>query len=182
MARLAAQGNNADVAAAGVNGVLLHAIDVSTRYSDSDRAALEPAGVGVIRNYRGRVQVYGYTSLSLDPAWVDVGNVRLRMQIVDGVRSIGDGFDFADIDAQGHTASAFGGQIASYLTRLWQAGALFGNTAAQAFFVNVGPSINTPATAQARELLANVAVRMSPTAEFVIITVTKYPVSQQLPS
>jgi hypothetical protein len=182
MARLSSQGNNADVAAAGVNGYLLHAVDVTTRYVDSDRATLEPAGVAVIRNYRSVVQLYGYTTLSLDPNWTDAGNARLRMQITDGVRQIGDSYVFADIDAQGHTASAFGGQINGYLNQLYLAGALYGATASAAFFVNVGATINTPTTASERELLASIGVRMSPTSEFVIIGITKYPVSQNLPS
>jgi hypothetical protein len=104
------------------------------------------------------------------------------MQIIDGVRSIGDQFVFADLDAQGHTLSAFGGMISSYLTALWQQSALYGLHPADAFFVNVGDSINTPVTATNRELLAEIAVRMSPTAEYVIISVTKYPVSIPLPS
>lgn len=181
MAALAAAGNNGDVAAAGANGILSHAIGVSQFYVDSDRGLLDIAGIGVIRDYKNNVQLYGYTSLALDPNWADAGNGRLRMQIVDGVRDIGDGFEFADIDAAGHTASAMGGQITSFLNTLYNQNALFGATAADAFSVNVGPSINTPTTAQLRELLAQVAVRMSATADVVVIDVTKVPVSQGLP-
>lgn len=182
MAALASAGNNGDVAAAGNNGIMGHAVGVAVSYSDADRGALDAAGIGVIRDYRSNVQLYGYTSLAIDPNWIDVGNVRLRMQIIDGARQIGDGYVFADLDANGHARSAFGGQLAAFLLDLWQAGALFGQTAAEAFFVNVGASLNTPAVAQARQLLASIACRMSPTAEQVIIDVTKYPVGQALPA
>jgi hypothetical protein len=181
MAALAATGANGDVAAAGQNGVLSHAIGVTQKYSDTDRGTLDAAGVGVIRQYKGAVQLYGYTSMAVDTSWSDVGNCRLRMQIIDGVRNIGDGFEFADIDAQGQTASAFGGLITSFLDSLYIAKALFGATAADAFSVNVGPSVNTQATAAARQLDAQVAVRMAATAEQVIIDVTRVPVNQTIP-
>ena len=182
MARSDAVSANADVAAAGNNGILRSAIGVSQTYSTANRGTLDAAGIGVIRLYRGQVQLYGYTSMALNITWSDVGNCRLRMQIVDAVRRIGDGFEFADIDAKGHLASAFGGQISAFLNSLWSATALFGTTPADAFTVNVGPSVNTPVTAQARELIAQVAVRMSPTADQVIINVTRYPVTPALPS
>ena len=181
MASLAGQGLNGDVAAAGPNGILNHAIGVTQTYTDANRGLLAAAGVGVIRNYKGYVQLYGYTSLAVDPNWSDAGNGRLRMQIVDGVRSIGDGYVFADIDANGHTASAFGGQISAFLNVLYTQGCLYGATPAQAFTVNVGPSINTPTTAAAQELIADVGVRMDETADQVIINVTRVPVTQNLP-
>lgn len=182
MAASAAAGNNADVEVAGNNGILSHAVGVSQTYVSSDRANLDAAGVGVIRNRKGAVQLYGITGLAIDPNWSDVGNCRLRMQIVDAVKTIGDGYMFADIDAGGRSATAFGGQIAAYLTNLYNQGALYGLTPADAFFVNVGSSVNTPATAAARELLASVAVRMTPGAVQVVIDVTKYPVGSGLPS
>ncbi len=181
MAASAAAGNNADVEVAGQNGILAHAIGVSQTYSDSDRAALDAAGVCVIRNYKRVVQLYGITGLATDPNWVDIGNCRLRMQIIDAVRNIGDQFMFGDIDANGHLASAFNGAISSVLSSLWTQNALYGATPADAFSVNTGPNLNTPEVAAERELLAQVAVVMAPGADQVIINVTKYPVGQPLP-
>lgn len=181
MARSDSGGNNADVAAAGSNGLSRAALGVTQVYSATDRSTLDAAGVGVIRLYRGDVQLYGYTSMALDPNWSDVGNCRLRMQIVDSVRLIGDQFDFVDIDAGGHVASAFGGQITALLQGLWAVGALYGVNPSDAFFVNVGPSVNTPVTAQARQLVAVVGVRMSPTANQVVISITRFPPTVSLP-
>lgn len=181
-ARLSAAGNNGDVACAGVNGFLNNATGVTQTYVDSDRALLEAAGVCVIRQYNGNVQLYGATSLSVVQAWLDAGNARLRMQILGLARIIGDNYDFADIDAKGHTAAAYGGQLSAMMLQLYNAGALFGATPAEAFVVNTGASINTPTTAAARELVAQIAVSMSPTALNVIIDVTAFPVTQPIPS
>jgi hypothetical protein len=98
------------------------------------------------------------------------------------VRIIGDGFEFADITAKGHTASALGGQISAYLLTLYNQGALYGTTAAQAFEVDTNNLVNTAQTAQTRQLIADVAVRMAPTASMVVINVTRYPVTVGLPA
>lgn len=174
--------NNCDVAAAGTNGISNNAIGVTQTYSPTARSTLDAAGVGVIRQRESGVQLYGYTSMALNPTWSDVGNCRLRMQLVNGLRLIGDGFMFADIDASGHTASALGGAASAYLTTLYNQGALYGATATTAFTVNVGPSVNTPTTALARQLIESVAVRMSSTADQVLIDVTRVPVTQALPA
>lgn len=183
MARQASSGNNGDVVAGANNGILQHAVGVSQTYVFSDRGTLEAAGVCDIRVRNGNVMVYGATTLSADPNWSDVGNVRLRMQIINGARIIGDGYVFADIDGQGHTAAAFGGQLAGdLLTPLFNQGALYGATPSDAFTVNVGASINTPTTALARQLLAQINCRMSPSATQVIIDVTRFPVTSVLPA
>ena len=182
MARLASAGANGDVACAGNNGFLQNATGVTQTYVDSDRALLEAAGVCVIRQYNGNVQLYGATSLSTVQAWQDAGNARLRMQILGLARAIGDNYDFADIDARLQTAAAFGGQLQAMLLQLYNQGALYGATPAQAFFVNYGSSVNTPTTAAARQLLAQIAVSMSPTCLNAIIDVTQVPVTSNVPS
>jgi hypothetical protein len=179
-ARSDGAGNNCDVAPAGNNGMLRNALSVTQTFSDSDRGLLDAAGVALIRKYRGNIQLYGWTSLALDPNWADAGNCRLRMQIVDNAHRIGDGFVFADIDAQGHLASAFGGQLTSMLTVLYNQGALYGATPAEAFSVNVGSNVNTPITALARQLCAQLSVRMSPTAEQVVISIVHVPVTASI--
>lgn len=174
--------NNCDVAAAGPNGIARNAIGVSQTYTSTERGALNTVGVGVIRTRNNQVQLYGYTSMSLSPTWADLGNVRLRMQITAGLRAIGDQYEFADIDAAGHTAAAMGGQMVSFMDTLYKQGALYGVTASTAFTVNVGTAVNTPQTAQARQLLASVSCRMSPTGQNVVINVTRVPVTQSLPA
>lgn len=180
IARSDSTGNNCDVAPAGNNGLARNATSVTQVYSYSDRGNLDAAGVAVIRDYRTNIQLYGWTSMAVDPNWADAGNVRLRMQIIDAARLIGDGYEFADIDAGGIVASAFGGQLNSMLTLLYNAGALYGQTAADAFTVNVGPTVNTPQTAIARQLLAQLAVRMSPTAAQVVIAIARVPVTSNV--
>lgn len=174
--------NDCNVAAAGPNGASNQALDVSQTYVDSDRAALNTAGVCVIRNMGPAVgvQLYGYESLSLDPNWTDLANVRFRMQLVADALAIGAQFEFAQIDPQGQLFAAFNGALVADLATYYSKGSLYGATAAQAFSVNTGSTVNTPATIAARQICAVISVRMSPSAEYVSITIVRYPVTQPL--
>ena len=48
-----------------------------------------------------------------------------------------------------------------------------GNRLDPGYLVDAGPSVNTPATLANDEVRAQVAIRISPTAELITITVTK---------
>ena len=50
----------------------------------------------------------------------------------------------------------------------------------EAYVVNVGPSVNTPATIADGQLCAVLSVRMSPHAELVRIQIVKYPTTVSL--
>lgn len=175
--------NDANIAAAGPNGIDPFAIGVTQTYSDADRLLLNNAGVNVIRNIprQGGVQVYGWRSGAVDPAWVDLSSVRFRMQLVDDATIAGASFDFAQIDGQGHVVAAFNGMLTAILAGYYAKGSLYGATPAQAFTVDTGPAVNTPATIAARQLRAVISVRMSPSAEVVQTFIVKYAVDQSLP-
>lgn len=174
--------NNAGVPAAGPNGVLASCLGAVQLFNDSDRATLNNAGVSVFRQLANGTALYGYESLSLDSRWTDLGNVRLRMQIQYNANQIGAQYDFNQIDGQGKLFSAFNGALVGYLTTLWQRGALYGPTAASAFQVNTGPAVNTAATIANRQICAELLVRMSPSAEFALISIVKYGAGQTLPA
>lgn len=176
------QTNNAGVPAAGGNGQSTYATGVSQTYSETDRGSLNSAGVSVIRQISGIVQLYGYVSLSTNPAWVSAAFGRERMSLVSQLNTVAQGFAFQQIDGQGHLLSHFGGALAGVCQNAWQEGALYGDNAQQAFSVNVGPQVNTPTTLAAGQLNAVVSVRMSPYAEFVIISVVQYSIAQSIPA
>ncbi len=177
--------NDANVPAAGtLNGASSYAIGVTQVYSNADRGALDAAGVNVIRMVPGInvVAIYGYTSLSFSQGWKSLGNVRMRMQITRDLDAIGETFIFQEIDGKGHLLAAFAGALSGQLNAYWLRGSLYGLTAGQAFSVNTGPAVNTPATIAAGQLNASVSLKMSPYAEFVTINITKYMPNVPLPA
>lgn len=172
--------NDANVAAAGNNGVVTQAVGVTQTFVDTDRAALNAAGVSVFRAVAGQIKLYGYQSLATDPRWTDLANCRFRMQLVHDAQIIGDSFYGSQIDGQGKTIAAFNGALTANLASYYAKGSLYGATPAQAFQVNTGPTVNTPQTITNRQLCAIESVVMSPSTESVDIAITKYLVDQPI--
>lgn len=177
IARNDAAGLSANAPAAGENGVCRWVIGLSQpAWSDSDREDLNLAGVNVAIERAGTVRTYGYrtlTSPDTDANWVSLASARLAMAIASEAEAIAEKYLFAQIDGRGHTLGEFAGELQGMLLRHYQADALYGETPEEAFVVDVGPGVNPPEDLAAGKLSASLAVRMSPFAERVEITVTK---------
>jgi hypothetical protein len=175
---------NQDVAAAGDNGASLFALAIDpppAPLSDQDYTDLNAGGVNMVRNRYGSIECYGYRSLvPLDPQWSQFGYARLRMAITADANQIGEAYVFSQIDGRGKTISRFAGELRAMLAGYYQAGALYGDTAEEAFQVKVAPPINTDATIANGELHAQLQVRMSPFAEYVLIQIVKVAITQAL--
>lgn len=176
---------NPNIAAAGELGQALWALDVNGRYSDVDYQTLNEGSVNMARLIYGGVRTYGYrTCVDPDavPEWLDFGWARLNMAITAQAEAIGERYVFSQLDGRGRTLSRFGGELSAMLATYYDAGALYGETAAEAFNVDVGGSVNTPETIANGELHAVLEVRMSPFAELVRIEIVKVSTTQALPA
>ena len=63
--------------------------------------------------------------------------------------------------------------ITAFLTNVWRDGALFGTSAAEAFFVKVDAENNPPEVVDAGRLIIEVGVAPVKPAEFVIIRISQ---------
>ena len=177
-------GHDANVPAAGiVNGAAQYVTGLSQTYVASDRAALNTAGCNVIRNVpnTGQIAIYGFRSAAVNPVWVYLNNVRFRMQVVEELDAIAEGFVFQEIDGKGQIFGKLAGALGAQCQAYWLRGSLYGPNAGSAYIVNTGPSINTPATIAAGQINAVVSLKMSPFGEFVNISIAKYSVTAALP-
>jgi len=176
--------NNPNVPAAGPNGAAVFATDVAQHFVDADRVTLNQGGVNCARLLWGGVETYGYRTLVIDgsaaASWLSLGWARLNMAIAAQADVIGEQYVFSVIDGRGRTIAAFGGDLRAMLAPLWDQGALYGATAEDAFQVNVGAQVNTPATIANGELHAILMVKMSPFAEWVEIEIVKVATTQAL--
>lgn len=169
--------NDCNVPAAGVGaGSSSYAINITVDYSADARAALNNAGINVIRKVANAnaIAIYGFRSAATDPNWIFLNNVRFRMQMVRDLDRIGEQFIFAEIDGKGQIFGAFSGVIAGLMQTYWLKKSIYGMNPSDAYQINTGPQVNTPATIAAGQINANVNVKMSPFGEFVTINVTKY--------
>jgi phage tail sheath protein FI len=167
--------------AAGAHGRSSFAIDLTATFTDAERDALNTAGVNVARSIYGQVQTYGYRTLA-DPedGWGLLSNARLNMQITAELEAVAESYVFSQIDGRGVRISQFGADLVGKLIPYYESGALFGATAGEAFYVDVGQAVN-PVDQLAQGILrAVVGVRMSPFAELVVIEVVKVAIDQPL--
>jgi hypothetical protein len=169
--------------AAGRNGQSSYLVGLTQTYSDADRGTLNDGGVDVMRTVYGGVRAYGYRTLA-DPtteaAWLELSNARLFMAIRAEGAAIAESFVFAEIDGRGRTFSQLAGALVGMLVPYFEAGSLYGTTPAEAFAVDVGAQVNTPATIAARELRAVISLRVSHFAEVVALQIAKVPTTESL--
>lgn len=177
--------SNPNIPAAGENGEARYALDLSQpNWDGATRQELNESGVNVFRSLFGAVRLYGYRTL-VDPdgpsqPWLSIAAARTRMAIENDAKNLGESFMFDQIDGKGLKVAEFNGALTGLLSGYWKRGALYGETAADAFVVDTGPSVNTPETLANNELHAVIGLRMSPFAELVYIEVVKVPITEAL--
>lgn len=182
LARNDASGLGVGQPAAGDRGESGYATGISQQpWTESTRQSLNDGGVNVIIDRFGAIRTYGWRSLVssvLDPDWVDLGHSRLFMAVAGESAAVGEGFLFEEIDGQGKLISDFGAALTAMLMRFWQNNDLYGATAAEAFFVDVGSTVNTPESLAQNQLKAVINIRMSPFAEFIPIEIVKTSITE----
>lgn len=151
-------------------GFVTDATGISIGYTDAELDSIHDAGGSVFRSIRGQVQLYGWESVSSDVRFDQLNIGRMTMQLGVGIRAGAEAFLFRPIDGRGQLFAELEGFLRGYLGPLYAANALYGATADDAFDVDVA-SANTPATIAAGEVRADVAVRLTPHAEKVTISV-----------
>lgn len=158
--------------AGGVN----RGLGVTVNYTDSEVDTMYDAGVSVIRNIRGLPELRGWVSPTDDDRFRQLNWGRFHMQLAYGLAALGEKFLGRQIDGRGHLYAEYAGAIRGYFLPLWSRSnpALYGETADDAFAVEVSGLNNTQTTVAAGELHADCEVSMSPHTEKVVINVVTF--------
>lgn len=178
-------------AAGSPEGVLTYAIGLSQPAADNGtgqdvtRDSMYALGVNQIVYRYGNFEVFGWRTMT-DPNganqdWINLGNRRLAMAMTAQGLAIAENYILDEIDGQGKLFARFAGELTAMCSRFYDLGSLYGTKPEDAFFVDTGPTVNTPATIANRELHAAISARMSQDAELVVIEIAKVPVNQALP-
>lgn len=175
LARSDAATQNPNLAAAGTNGVARNALALTQAYSDADRTRLNEQGVTIAVQKYGTIRTYGARSAAgpSNLTWMWFGGAREVSAVAHEADAIGENYVFKQIDGQGALFAAFNADLKGMLLEHYNRGALYGATPEEAFSVNTGSSVNTPATIAAGEIHAIIRLKTSPTAEWVRIVVVK---------
>lgn len=152
-------------------GVVRRGTGVTMAYTDAEADTLYDAGVNTFRLVGGVPTLTGWRSVGDDPVFKQLNVGRLAMQLASGLEIVMLKFLGRQIDGKGRLFAEVGGAIRGYLLALYNLGALFGETADDAFDVDCSDQNNPPVDVEAGKLHAAAAVSASPHTEQITIDV-----------
>lgn len=171
------------VPAAGNNGQTSFVVGTDFDYTDAQRDTLNTGGVMLIRPMLGGFRLYGYRTLA-DPisqaSWIQANWSRLAMAVIAQAGNILEGDIFALMDGKQIEFVKLAGKLIGMLQPYYLDGSLYGTNPSDAFQVDTSLSVNTPAEQALGNLHAQIALRMTPFAELVVLDIIKVPTTQSL--
>jgi hypothetical protein len=120
--------------------------------------------------------IYQGSPISTTPFW-QLNCARTRMSMKAQAQAIGENYYMRTLDGQGKLAAELGADLAVMCSNLYEADALYGDTKADAYSINVSSSINTTATAANATLNASVEAKLSQYTVKVVINLVSVPVA-----
>jgi hypothetical protein len=163
--------NTKGVFKAPANEILQGTIGVERTMTDAEHGLLNLQGINIIRVFRegGRPYVYGARTTATDLNWNYV-NIRrlflfLEKSIQDGIRwAVFEPSNKSLWDKLEHTISAF-------LSTQWKAGALFGDSPKDAYYVRIDDALNPFEEQRQGRLNIEIGIRPTYPAEFIIVRI-----------
>ena len=159
---------------APANEIIRGATGVESRLSKADQDGLNPDGINVIRAFNGNITVWGARTLGGDAntEWKYI-NVRrlflfLRESIDEGTQWVVFEPNAPDLWAK------ITRNITAFLTTVWRAGALFGSTPQEAFYVKCDEETNPPEVRDLGQVVTEIGVAVVKPAEFVIFRISQW--------
>lgn len=155
---------------------------VETAVTDAQWETLNTGKVSTVRVVGGKLRQYGWKTVA-NPEGDASGNLSgaqfrdLINALVWDCSQVAEGYVGRIVDGRGVTLGSFAGDLTGVCARYAAAGSLYakldddGNVLDGGYVINVGSDVNPPADLAAGELKAEIGVRLSPTAEFVTITI-----------
>jgi len=136
-----------------------------------DQASLNDKGVNIIRQLNGALRVWGARTAG-GSSNGEYRYVSTRRYFNYLRQSIDSGTQFVVFEP--HTPALWQRVIRTltdFLTNEWRAGALFGETAKQAFFIKCDAETNPSETREQGQLIVEIGVAIVKPAEFVIFRI-----------
>lgn len=160
---------------APANEFVTGAVDLHWLLSDAEQGEINVEGVNVLRVFPGqRPIVWGArtTAPKDEVPWRYV-NVRRLFLFIE--KSIQRGIRWAVFEPNDFALwKKLDRTITEFLTRVWRSGALFGKTAAEAFYVKVDEELNPASVRALGQVIIEVGVAPVRPAEFVVVRIAMW--------
>jgi uncharacterized protein len=159
---------------APANEAILGALDVTVPISQADQNSLNPGGINCIRKLNGSVLVWGARTLGGD-ANADLKYVPVRRTLLFVEKSIRQGTQWVVFEPNTPALwQKITRNVGAFLTQLWRSGALFGNTAREAFYVRCDAETNPAAQRDLGQVVTEIGVAIARPAEFVVFRISQW--------
>jgi phage tail sheath protein FI len=157
---------------APANDTLRGCLNLERAITQTEQGLLNPDGINCIRPFGTRgIRVWGARTLASDSDWRYI-NVRRLFNMVEA--TIMEGTQYAVFEPNDVTLwEGVNRTLTGFLRGLWSAGALFGASAEQAFFVKCDAETNPPESIDAGKLVVEVGIAPVKPAEFVVFRISQ---------
>ena len=166
--------NNRGVHKAPANETAIGALGVKYAISKAQQDGLNPQGVNCIRNLNGNLTVWGARTLGGD-ANADLKYINVRRTLLFLRESIDQGTQWVVFEPNSPALwQKISRNVTAFLTNVWRAGALFGTTQAEAFYVKCDAETNPPELRELGQVVTEIGVAIVRPAEFVIFRISQF--------
>ncbi|SDW52266.1 hypothetical protein SAMN05421504_101812 [Amycolatopsis xylanica] len=155
---------------APANETVRGAVDLDFALNDTEQGALNSRNINAIRRFPGGPPlVWGARTLTAGTQWRHVNVRRLVSYVEDSIRQ---GIRWA-VFAPNNKALWKGLErtITEFLTRVWEAGALFGTSAKEAFYVRITEELNPPAVRNLGQVVIEIGLAPTRPAEWIVLRI-----------
>lgn len=139
--------------------------------TNTDQSVLNPKGVNALRVLpgRGAPVVFGARTTATNRNWQYINIRRLFLFLEESIQEslMGSVFEPNDLALWQKLKRT----ITEFLTRVWRDGALFGETAKDAFYVRIDEVLNPPSTRKLGRLYIEIGVTPVYPAEFIVVRI-----------
>lgn len=158
---------------APANEVIRGATGLPIQVTRGEQDSLNPVGVNCIRAFPGRgIRIWGARTLSSDPAWRYINVRRLFNMIEESIERGTQWVVFEPNDAD--LWARVRRDVRAFLRTVWSAGALFGATPDEAFYVKCDEELNPPEVRDLGQLIIEIGIAPVKPAEFVIFRISQW--------
>jgi phage tail sheath protein FI len=157
---------------APANELFKTAIGLKYNLTDAEQELLNPKGINCIREFPGRgIRVWGARTISSNPEWRYI-NVRRLFCMVE--QAIQNGTNWVVFEPNTRDLwKKITRNITAFLLNIWRAGALFGDTPEEAFYVRCDDELNPPESIDAGYVVVELGLAPAKPAEFVVFRVSQ---------
>ena len=145
---------------------------LSVNYTKGEQDILNPEGINLIRQLPGQgIRIWGARTASSNAAFKYVNVRRLFIFVEESIKVNTNWVVFEPNDPT--LWQRVNLTISGFLDGLWRSGMLAGDSASEAYFVEIGPSTMSRDDIMNGRLICNIGIAPSRPAEFVIFRITQ---------